>query len=330
MACSSSDIVDKVNKIAANVTIMVTDMSSQIADVRAFSRFYTRWIGLLEEQFNQSRFTLTESRVLQEISLRGHTTLAEIARTLGMDPGYASRLMRKLLSEDLVALTPNPKDGRSNSVALTRDGDAAYTHLDAVSHAAVGDLLKPLDETQRQALVGAMRTIRSLLGESVAAAPLVIRPHRIGELGWLIHRQGVLYNQQFGWNGEFEALIAGIYSEYEAAPETPPKSLWVAERNGAIAGSIFVMPSEGIKGSAQLRMLYVEPDARGLGIGKTLVDQAVSFARNSGYERMRLWTHTIQESARHVYARAGFTIVETDPHHAFGKDLISEIWELRF
>jgi GNAT superfamily N-acetyltransferase len=146
----------------------------------------------------------------------------------------------------------------------------------------------------------------------------------------MVHRQGVLYNQQFGWNGEFEALIARIYYEYETAPETPPKNLWVAERSGTIAGSIFVMPSEGIPGSAQLRMLYVEPDARGLGIGKTLVDQAVSFARNSGYERMRLWTHTIQQSARRLYAGAGFKVVESDAHHQFGKDLTAEIWELRF
>jgi GNAT superfamily N-acetyltransferase len=175
-----------------------------------------------------------------------------------------------------------------------------------------------------------MRTIRALLGDALPPAPVILRPHRIGDIGWMVHRQGVLYNQQYGWNGEFEALIARIYYEYETAPEAPPKALWVAEREGRIMGSIFVMPSEGVPGSAQLRMLYVEPEARGQGIGKTLVDQAVSFARNSGYERMRLWTHTIQESARRVYAGAGFQIVESEPHHQFGKDLIAEIWELRF
>ncbi|RYE81037.1 MAG: GNAT family N-acetyltransferase [Hyphomicrobiales bacterium] len=145
-----------------------------------------------------------------------------------------------------------------------------------------------------------------------------------------MHRQGVLYNLQYGWNGDFEALIAGIYAEYHAAPETPPRNLWVAERAGTIVGSIFVMGSDGLPGSAQLRMLYVEPEARGLGIGRTLVDQCVSFARGAGYERMRLWTHTIQQSARRLYAGAGFKVVETEPHHAFGKDLVSEIWELRF
>jgi DNA-binding MarR family transcriptional regulator/GNAT superfamily N-acetyltransferase len=305
-------------------------MDQQISDVRAFSRFYTRQIGLLEEHFNKSRFSLPEGRVLYEIASRGHTTLAEIARSLGMDPGYASRLLHKLVGEELAALTPRLGDRRSNSVALTSDGDLAFAQLDAASNSAVAELLRPLHETQRKALVGAMRTIRSLLGDTVPAAPLTLRPHRIGDIGWMVHRQGVLYNQQYGWNGEFEALIARIYSDYEAAPATPPKNLWVAERNGAIAGSVFVMPSDGIPGSAQLRMLYVEPDARGLGIGRTLVDQCVTFARNAGYERMRLWTHTIQESARRLYAGAGFETVESKPHHAFGKDLVSEIWELRF
>lgn len=305
-------------------------MNKQIADVRAFSRFYTRQIGLLEEHFNKSRFSLPEGRVLYEIAMRRHTTMAEISRSLAMDPGYASRLLRKLVDDGVVALSPKPGDRRSNGVALTREGDLAFAQLDAASSGAVGEMLRPLDETQRRALVGAMRTIRSLLGDSVPAAPLTIRPHRIGELGWLVHRQGLLYNQQFGWNGEFEALIARIYYEYETAPETPPKNLWVADRNGVIAGSIFVMPSEGIPESAQLRMLYVEPDARGLGIGKTLVDEAVSFARSSGYERMRLWTHTIQESARRLYDAAGFEVVESNAHHQFGKDLVAEIWEQRF
>ncbi|HEY9010515.1 MAG TPA: helix-turn-helix domain-containing GNAT family N-acetyltransferase [Devosia sp.] len=305
-------------------------MDNQIADVRAFSRFYTRQIGLLEEHFNKSRFSLPEGRVLYEIASHGHTTLAEIARALGMDPGYASRLLHKFVAEGLAVLSPNLNDRRSNSIALTSEGDLAFAQLDAASNSAVGELLRPLDDTQRKALVGAMRTIRSLLGDTVPAAPLVIRPHRIGEIGWMVHRQGILYNQQYGWNGEFEALIARIYYEYETAPETPPKNLWVAERSGTVAGSIFVMPSEGVPGSAQLRMLYVEPDARGLGIGRTLVDQAVSFARNSGYERMRLWTHSIQESARRVYKAAGFEIAESEPHHQFGKDLIAEIWEMRF
>ena len=302
----------------------------EIADVRAFSRFYTRQIGLLEEHFNHSEFSLPEGRVLHEIASRGHTTLAEIANSLGMDRGYLSRLTRNLVSDDLIAITPSQTDRRSNSVALTPEGDTAYAALAAASNASIGKLLAPLSDQQRRDLVDAMRTIRTLLGDELPASPVILRPLRIGDIGWMIHRQGVIYSQQYGWNGEFEALIARIYSDYHAAPEVPPKNLWVAERDGRIAGSIFVMPSEGIPGSAQLRMLYVEPSARGLGIGRTLVEQCVGFARDAGYERMRLWTHTIQESARRLYAGAGFTVVETAPHHSFGKDLVSEIWELRF
>jgi DNA-binding MarR family transcriptional regulator/GNAT superfamily N-acetyltransferase len=270
----------------------------EIEDVRAFSRFYTRQIGLLQEHFNESEFSLPEGRVLHEIASRGHTTMSEIATALNMDRGYLSRLTRKLVADDLISVGPNLADRRSNNVALTPEGDAAYAALSLASASSVQRLLAPLSDNQRRELVGAMLTIRRLLGDDLPSAPVVIRPPRIGDIGWLIHRQGVLYHQQFGWNGEFETLIARIYHDYEMAPDTPPKHLWVAERNGIIAGSIFVMPSEGIPGSAQLRMLYVEPEARGLGIGRTLVEQCVGFARQAGYERMRLWTHTIQDSAR--------------------------------
>lgn len=305
-------------------------MDSQIADIRAFSRFYTRQIGLLEEHFHHSRFSLPEGRVLYEIASRGHTTLAEIARSLGMDPGYASRLLHKLVAEGLVALSPNPADRRSNVVALTREGDAAFAQLDAASDVAVGQLLAPIDPLRREALLRAMRTIRTVLGDEATKSPVVLRAHRIGELGWLVHRQGLLYNQQYGWNGEFEALIARIYNEYATAPDAPPRNLWIAEHNGEVVGSIFCMPSDGLPGSAQLRMLYVEPTARGQGIGRLLVDQCVAFARGAGYARMRLWTHSIQQAARKLYAAAGFVIVETSPHHSFGQDLVSEIWELKF
>jgi GNAT superfamily N-acetyltransferase len=170
----------------------------------------------------------------------------------------------------------------------------------------------------------AMRTIGS---DAEPAAPVLLRPHRIGELGWLIHRQGLLYNQQFGWNIEFEALIAGLYGDFERAPQTPPKALWVAVQQNAIVGSVFVTASEGREGVAQLRMLYVEPEARGLGIGRMLVDQSVSFARDNGYRRMRLWTQSVLASARRIYASAGFVLVESQPHHSFGHDLVGEIWE---
>ena len=306
-------------------------MQNEIDAIRAFNRFYTGQIGILDDHYHGSRFSMPEGRLLYEIATRGHTTGAELARSLGIDPAYVSRILRRFVGDGLVALTPNAADRRSNSIALTPEGDAAYAELDAASNASVARLLDPIDPMRRRSLLEAMRTIRSVLGnETAQPGPIILRPHRIGELGWLIHRQGLLYNQQFGWNGDFEAMIARIYNEYHFAPDTPPKALWVAEQNDMIAGSIFCMPSEGIPGSAQLRMLYVEPAARGQGIGRMLVDQCVRFARDAGYERMRLWTHSIQEAARRTYAGAGFEIVDSEAHDSFGKSLVSEIWELRF
>lgn len=304
----------------------------EIARIRAFNRFYTRQIGLLEEQFNDSPLSLAEARVLYEIDARGHTTSGELMRSLGIDRGYLSRMLRKFSDAGLTALSPNLADRRSNHLALTDDGDVIVARLNEKSSGAVAELIHPLDESARGALVAAMHTIRRLLRDPdlPEPGPAVLRPLRIGDIGWMTHRQGLLYHQQFGWNGEFEALIAGIYAQYVAAPAAPPKQLWVAEREGRIAGSIFVMPSDGLVGSAQLRMLYVEPEARGLGIGRILVDTAVAFARDSGYQRMRLWTHTVQKSARRLYQAAGFAVVESKAHRQFGQDLVAEIWELRF
>lgn len=306
-------------------------MANDIEDIRAFNRFYTRQIGLLEEHYAEGPLSLPEARVLYEIYARGHTTAGDLYRSLGIDRGYLSRMLRRFADAGLTSMSPSLTDRRSNNLALTTDGDIIVERLNQRSDDAVSNLVRKLSESQRGELVRAMDTIRRLLGdETLVRRPVVIRGHRLGELGWLIHRQGLIYNEQFGWNIEFEALIAGIYSQYQTAPDTPAKDLWVAEQDGRIVGSIFVMPSDGLPGSAQLRMLYVEPAARGQGVGAALVAQAVSFARGNGYERMRLWTHTNQESARKVYAAAGFVIVETMPEKNFGKELNGEIWEMRF
>ncbi|WP_137149928.1 helix-turn-helix domain-containing GNAT family N-acetyltransferase [Devosia sp. FKR38] len=301
----------------------------QIADIRAFNRFYTKQIGLLEEHFADGPLSLPEARVLYEIDARGHVTGSDLFHELRMDRGYLSRMLAKFVDAGLTAVSPTPGDRRSNTIALTADGDLIVERLNRRSDDAVADLVYRLSPSQKGELVDAMRTVRRLLGDaSLSRGPVVIRGHRLGELGWLVHRQGLVYNEQFGWNIEFEALIAAIYSQFQFAPDAPPKQLWVAEQDGAIVGSIFVMPSDGLPGSAQLRMLYVEPAARGQGVGAALVGQAVSFARQSGYQRMRLWTHANQTSARKLYAGAGFEIVETMPEHNFGKDLDGEIWEL--
>ena len=301
-----------------------------IAAVRAFNRFYTRQIGLLDEHVAKSRFSLAEGRVLYELNKRGHSKGMELAQALSMDPAYLSRLLRKFVDAGLVVHMPSVTDRRSNETALTREGDTAVAELEDLNDDAIDAMLERISTADRAALVAAMGSIRAILGDEPKRSPIILRPHRIGDLGWMIHRQGILYNRQFGWNIGFESLIAGIYNEFQEAPASPPKDLWIAEQNGNVVGSIFVMPSEGIAGSAQLRMLYVEPAARGQGVGTVLVRQAVSFARDNGYKRMRLWTHTIQDSARKIYAAAGFKIVETIPEDNFGVKMVGEIWELTF
>jgi DNA-binding MarR family transcriptional regulator/GNAT superfamily N-acetyltransferase len=301
---------------------------SAVSEIRDFNRFYTRQIGLLDEHMPRSPYSLQESRLVYEIATRGHTSAAEIARDLGLDPGYLSRMLQKLLAAELIALTPSLTDRRRNEIALTAAGERLFTELDVGSEAAIDRLIEPLDAGRRSELVAAMRAIRRLLGDKPADAAVVLRPHRIGELGWLIHRQGLLYHEHLGWNGEFENLIARIYAEYAAAAAAPPKALWVADRDGAVLGSVFVLAAENRPDTAQLRMLYVEPEARGRGLGTMLVRQALTFARASGYRRMRLWTQSALVPARRIYQAEGFRCVASARHHSFGVDLVGEHWEL--
>ncbi len=303
-------------------------MADVVSEIRAFNRFYTRRIGLLDEHLKSSPFTLAESRVLFEIARAGSASAAEVARTLRIDPGFLSRILYKLTDAGLVSSIPDPQDRRRNSTALTPEGEAAFASINRAAEATVAeDLLAPLDPAQQEALVGAMHTIRRLLDDEPSREPIVLRPHRLGELGWLIHRQGVLYNRQFGWSIEFEALIARLYSDFQHMPADPPRDLWIADRGGRVVGSVHVTPSEGRPGVAQLRMLYVEPEERGAGIGTLLVEQCIAFARASGYRRMRLWTQSVLTAARRIYAAAGFECVESAPHHSFGHDLVGEYWE---
>jgi DNA-binding MarR family transcriptional regulator/GNAT superfamily N-acetyltransferase len=302
---------------------------THIADVRAFNRFYTRQLGLLNEHIAASNFSLAEGRVLYEISRRGYTTARELAVALKVDPAYVSRILMKFLAEGLAASSPRIGDKRSSTIALTKDGDAAVADLSDLNNEAVEALLSRIDPGEIDALIAAMKTIQLILGDDPPPpAPIILRGPRIGDLGWLTHRNGVLYNQQFGWDGGFEALVAGIYEEFYNLPETPPKNLWIAERNGKILGSVFVIPKDGSSETAKLRMLYVEPEARGLGIGTLLVKQVVSFAREKGYKRVWLWTQESLTSARKIYAAQQFEMIGSEPHMSFGKELISEYWQL--
>lgn len=305
-------------------------MGDHIGDIRAFNRFYTRQLGLLNEHIARSDYSLAEGRVLYEISQRGYTTGRELAASLKVDPAYISRILLKLLGEGLAAASPRIGDKRSTTIALTEDGDAAVEDLHTLNDQAVAAVIASLGEDDLSALVASMKTIQLILGDEPAPpSPIILRGPRVGDLGWLTYRNGLLYNQQFGWDGGFEALVAGIYQEFHELPPNPPKNLWIAERNGKILGSVFVIPFERSTEVAQLRMLYVEPEARGLGIGTLLVKQVVAFAREKGYRRVRLWTQESLTSARRIYAAEGFKMVgDAEPHHSFGKDLLGEFWEL--
>ncbi|MCR6637330.1 bifunctional helix-turn-helix transcriptional regulator/GNAT family N-acetyltransferase [Devosia sp.] len=302
---------------------------ADIAQVRAFNRFYTRIIGLLEEGMHQTLHTLSEARVIYELDKAGTTTSAMVAETLGMDRAQLSRLIGKLVSQDIVAVLPRAGDRRSVPLALTREGREVAKHFNAMSDATAAEtLLDPLTAFEQRDLVGSMRRISALLAEPEETT-LVLRSSRVGEIGWLIHRQAVLYHLEQGWNGEFETLITRIYADFEAAPSTPAKQLWVAEIEGEVAGSVFVLPAEdGEEGTAQLRMLYVEPMFRGRGVGGRLVTEAVSFAKMSGYKRIMLWTQDCLASARSIYQKAGFVLAKEERHHSFGADLNGQYWVL--
>jgi DNA-binding MarR family transcriptional regulator/GNAT superfamily N-acetyltransferase len=303
---------------------------SDIADIRAFNRFYTRQLGLLSEHIARSDFSLAEGRVLYEIAQRGYTTGRELAAALKIDPAYVSRILMKLLGEGLAAASPRIGDKRSTTIALTKDGDIAVENLHELNSRAVASAVAGVSDADMPVLVDAMKAIQRILGDELPPPePIVLRGPRVGDLGLLTHRNGVLYNQQFGWDGGFEALAAGIYQEFHDLPPQPAKNLWIAERGGRILGSVFVIPYQRSAETAQLRMLYVEPEARGLGIGTLLVRQVVAFAREHGYRRVKLWTQENLTSARKIYAAAGFRMAGAgEPHHSFGKDLVSEFWEL--
>lgn len=304
--------------------------ADDIARVRAFNRFYTQVLGLLDEGMHQTMHSLAEARVIYELNKSGVTTAAQIASTLDMDKGRMSRLMASLVQQDLVALLPRSGDGRAAPVALTREGREVAQRLNAMSDDTVRRLLlEPLTPFEQADLVGSMARIETMLAEPEDDEALVLRPPRIGEIGWLIHRQALLYHLEQGWNAEFEALITRIYADYDTAPPRPPKSLWVADQGGVVAGSVFVLPAEdGSPDTAQLRMLYVEPMCRGRGIGARLVAEAVTFARASGYRRIMLWTQDCLVSARRIYEAAGFRLVREEQHHSFGADLNGQFWQL--
>lgn len=302
-------------------------VDAQVATVRRFNRFYTRRIGALDRGFLDSEYSLTEVRVLFELREHGPTTASAIGDELGLDMAYLSRLVRDFEKRGLLTRTRSRTDRRQAILRLTARGRRVFDALDARQHAAVTEMIAPLPHATRRDVVRSMSRIERLLDVSHApSAGYTLRHPRPGDLGWVVHRHGALYHKEYGWDESFEALVAEIVASYVKNRDPARERCWIAEADGEIVGSIFCVKKS--KTVAKLRLLYVEPTARELGIGTRLVSECVRFARQAGYQRLRLWTQSILGSARRVYERAGFRLVSEEPHHSFGADLVAQTWEL--
>ncbi|WP_313457378.1 bifunctional helix-turn-helix transcriptional regulator/GNAT family N-acetyltransferase [Stenotrophomonas sp.] len=293
-----------------------------VAQVRAFNRFYTRQIGVLEEHLLRSDFTLTEVRVLFELAEGQGISAAQLGQRLGLNAGYLSRLLSGLQTRGLLRREPSAMDGRANRLVLTDAGREVFAQLDAASNDSIGGMVQTLSEPGQQRLVEAMTQIQTLLGG--AASQYVLRDPRPGDMGWVIHKHGTLYAREFGWNAEFEALVADIVTRYLREHDPQTERCWIAELDGTPVGSVFVVRHDAQ--NAKLRLLHVDASARGLGIGQRLVEEAMTFARAVGYKRMVLWTNAALTDARRLYERAGFELLTEQHEQLFGMPQVSQLW----
>ncbi len=307
---------------------MGTEVSEEkIAAVRQFNRFFTRQIGVLREGLLHSPYPLTDARILFELGHRAGVTASALCRELGLDAGYLSRILARLEQQGLLEKVRSDNDGRQRLLSLTAEGKNAFALLDRRSRDEVGEMLGELSEEEQQRLLKAMQTIESILTRGFKfAEPFILRAHEPGDMGWVTHRHGVLYAQEYGWDERFEALVAQIVADFINNYRPERERCWIAEMDGEIVGSVFVVQHD--ETVAKLRLLLVEPRARGLGLGTRLVEECIRFARRRGYQKMVLWTNSVLVEARHIYQKTGFKLVAEEPHHSFGHDLVGETWEL--
>jgi DNA-binding MarR family transcriptional regulator/GNAT superfamily N-acetyltransferase len=305
----------------------MTDLAADITAVRRFNRFYTRRIGVLNAGLLQSRFSLAEVRLLYELAQRSDATATDLSRDLGMDPGYVSRLLHGLARRRLVGRRVSRTDGRRRSLRLTLAGRRAFLRLDHRANEEIRTLLAPLAPGDRRRLLQALENVEAVLRDAPRERPpFVLRPPNPGDLGWVVARHGALYSQEYAWDARFEGLVAGVVAEFVRNFDPRRERCWIAELGGEPVGSVFLV--RGSDTVARLRLLLVEPQARGLGIGRRLVDECVRFARGSGYERVTLWTNSVLDAARHIYEAAGFRLTQEAPHDLFGSGLVGQTWEL--
>ena len=302
------------------------ELERRVAAMRRFNRFYTARIGVL--QYLGGDFSLGEVRILYELAHRADPpTAAELGRELRVDAGYLSRLLRGFERRRLITRTRSDVDGRRSHLALTAAGRAAFAPLGARSHDETVRLLQPLADADQRRLVEAMEAIEGILGGAGRTPPFTLRPHRPGDMGWVVQRHGALYADEFGWDERFEALVATIVARFIERYDPRRERCWIAEKDGARIGSVFLVRHTAT--IAQLRLLLVEPAARGLGVGTRLVAECERFARETGYRMIMLWTNSVLVAARHIYEAAGYRLIRKERHTSFGHDLVGETWEKR-
>src|SRR3954470_18798119 len=311
------------------MTLLAPDLEARIAAVRRFSRFYTRQLGLLRESLVHTRFSLTEARVLYELANRESVTASELAAALDLDHGYLSRILRRFAEQGLLGKKRAPDDARQSVITITAKGRKAFAPLNKGSYDQVAAMLEQLSVADQARVVGAMTTVESLLGgssQSSAGVPaIILRPHQPGDMGWVTSAHGALYAGEYSWDITFEALVAKITAEFIENFDAKRERCWIAELDGERVGSVFVVRKNDE--IAKLRLLILDPKARGRGLGRRLVEECLRFAKSAGYSSMTLWTQSILTAARGIYERAGFKLVAEEPHHSFGVDLVGETWE---
>lgn len=306
----------------------IDPVAARVARMRRFNRFYTQKIGVLEEGYLASGASLTDVRVVYELAHRDDVAAVDLARDLGLDAGYLSRVVRRLERQGLVGRTTLATDRRRSVIGLTAAGRAFFAQVDQRSRDDIGELFEAVSEPDQIRLVGALDTIQQVLEPDSRSAPslVVLRPHRPGDMGWVVQAHGELYAREFGWTSEFEALVAEIVAGFLRSYDLAREHCWIAERDGQRVGSVFVVRQADEV--AKLRLLLVDPAARGTGLGRLLVRECVRFARDAGYRTLSLWTNDVLVPARSIYQSEGFRLTHSESHRSFGQDLVGETWEL--
>jgi len=303
------------------------DLSGKIETVRRFNRFYTKQIGVLDEGLLESPFSLTEARVIYELANREKASATELVNELGLDAGYLSRMLRGFEKRKLIEKSVSETDARQSVLKLTKQGRKEFENLNRLTRNQIEEILNDLSPAEQNRLLAAMKAIEELLGTTTQENfSYILRTPQPGDYGWVIQSNGSLYAQEYGWDENYEALVAQIVAEFVKNYDSKKERCWIAEKDGENVGSVFLVKDSAT--IAKLRLLIVDPKARGLGIGKRLVDECTRFARQVGYKKITLWTNSVLLAARSIYQKAGYQLVKSEKHHSFGHDLVGETWEL--